>query len=87
MKNATVRKSEIFQRWISQPTEEKRYRRFRNKVTQLIRHAKQSAHEKILTKNPTSSISRTLKAFEKSNDSTLPDPEKLLRNDRPSLIF
>ena len=76
-----VRRNELFQRWISQPTEanKNRYRRFRNKVTQLIRHAKQSAHEKNLGKTPTSSIIyRSHKTFEKkSNDPTLRDPEKL----------
>ena len=44
----------------------------------MIRHAKQSAHEKFLGENPTSrSIYRSFKVFKKkSNDPTLPDPEK-----------
>ena len=76
-----IRNNEFFQRWMSQPTEEtkNRYRRFRNKVTQLICHVKQSTCEKSLGKNTTSRPNyRSLKGLEKkSNEPTLLDPEQL----------
>ena len=76
-----IRRNELFQRWISQPTVEtkNRCRRFRNKVTQLICHAKQLTREKSVGKSPTWRRNyRSLKALEKkSNEPTLLDPEQL----------
>ena len=64
LKNAISKRDELFQNWVKNPSDQTRekYRKFRNKVTSMIREAKREANFKRLGENPSSkTIYRTLK--------------------------
>ena len=64
LKNAISKRDELFQNWVKNPSDQTREknRKFRNKVTSMIREAKREANFKRLGENPSSkTIYRTLK--------------------------
>ena len=91
IKHAMLKKNELLQRWISQSTEveKKRYRRFLNIVTQLIRFAKQFAHQKILGEFQHREVfagpSKLLRKSWITYSTGSRKNERILRNDKPLL--
>ena len=82
IKNAIVKRDELFQKWIKSPTtdSERAYKTFRNKVTSLIRSEKKNANIKKLGPTPTSKmIYKSLKTFKQQQQKPrkMPDLENL----------
>ena len=85
IKNAIVKRDELFQKWIKSPTRdnERAYKTFGNKVTSLIRSEKKNANVKKLGPTTTSKmIYKTQKTFkqQQQNPQKMPDLENRNKN-------
>ena len=79
IKNALLKRNQLFQKWIDNPCDDyrKKYKSYRNKVTHMIREAKRTDNCKKLGKNPDSkTVYKTLGMKKRQQQvSNLPDLE------------
>ena len=71
VKNETVKRDQLFKKWILQQNDynRERYVKQRNRVTKVIRNAKRDHNEKVLGENPNAkTLFGTLKSAQKRNE-------------------
>ena len=71
VKNETVKRDQLFKKWILQPNDynRERYVKQRNRVTKVIRNAERDHNEKVLGENPNAkTLFGILKSTQKRNE-------------------